>query len=256
LKHEYLIGKRVVCGICGCKVQGEGKWSGWTNRVHYYYHCGTGYSQDSYNRVCDAPFFPVDQVDGALWNWVKSFLINPAYLVQGLEDYQEERDRETAPIRERLKVVEDLIAENRRQLRKILDLYLPEDIPKEVLRERKSRLEGTILALAREQASLTSSLEAQTLTDEQIRSLREFVAKVGAGLEKAQVDFKTKRWITEMVNLEATLTVEDGEKVVYGRCLFGETVLAIGPTSTSSRRPGEGRLPARPPGSCGLPRPP
>lgn len=256
LKHEYLIGRRVVCGICGCRMQGEGKWSGRTSKVHYYYHCGTGCTQTSYNRVCNAPYFPVDQVDGALWDWVKSFLSNPAELVQGLEDYQEERDRETAPIRERLKIVEDLIAENQRQLRKLLDLYLAEDFPREVLTERKTRLEGTVLALAREQTSLTGSLEAQTLTDEQIKSLREFVAKVSEGLEKAEVDFKTKRWIIEMLNLEATLTVEDGQKVVYGRCLFGQTVLAIGPTNTSSRTPSGSRVPARLPGSSDRLRPP
>ena len=133
--------------------------------------------------------------------------------------------------------MEDLIAENGRQLRKLLDLYLAEDFPKEVLTERKNRLEATIVALERERIGLVNSLEAQMLTDEQINSLREFIAQVGQGLEQAEVDFETKRWIIDMLNLEATLAAENGEKVVYGRCLFGETVLSVVPTSPSSHRP-------------------
>ena len=39
LRHEYLVGKRVLCGICGCKMQGEGKWSGRASLIYYYYHC-------------------------------------------------------------------------------------------------------------------------------------------------------------------------------------------------------------------------
>ena len=54
---------------------------------------------------------------------------DPTELTKGLDAYQEERDRETAPLRERLTVVDSLLAENRAQLERLLDLYLSGDLP-------------------------------------------------------------------------------------------------------------------------------
>jgi len=46
--------------------------------------------------------------------------------------------------------------------------------PKEVLTDRKTRLETTITALEEERANLTIQLEAVTLTDEQIVTITGF----------------------------------------------------------------------------------
>jgi hypothetical protein len=69
---------------------------------------------------------------------------------------QAERERENAPLRERLKVTEDLLADNRTQLKRLLDLYLAGNFPKEMLVESKTRLETTMEALEKERAGLTA----------------------------------------------------------------------------------------------------
>ncbi|MBL7063762.1 MAG: hypothetical protein ISS49_06060 [Anaerolineae bacterium] len=98
--------------------------------------------------------FRADYVDAAVWDWVKSFLTDPAALAEGLKVEQAEREEANKPLRDRLAVVDDLLADNRRQLERALDLYLSGDFDKERLTERKTRLEKTIAALERKQAHL------------------------------------------------------------------------------------------------------
>ena len=150
----------------------------------------------------------------------------------GLEKYQAEHERELGPIQERLGVVEDLLAENRRQLERLLELYLSSDFPKELLTERKNRLEMTIAAMEKERLSLGAHLAARTLTNTQIQSLQEFAAVVAQGLKVAEDDFDTRQRIVAMLDVQAILTVEDGKKVAYARCMLGERVLPVATTAT------------------------
>jgi hypothetical protein len=86
-------------------------------------------------------------------------------------------------MRGRLQVVAELIADKRTKLEKLLDLYLSGEYPKEMLLDRKARLEKTILALERESTALRAVLEKNLLTTEQVRTMQEFAAKVRERLE-------------------------------------------------------------------------
>lgn len=59
--------------------------------------------------MCDAPGYPVRHVDALIWDWVKSFLIDLEALWRGLAEVHQERERETAPLRERLDAVDGLL---------------------------------------------------------------------------------------------------------------------------------------------------
>jgi len=221
-KYEYLLAKHVHCAVCGSKVAGQSRKHG--EVLYRYYRCP---AKKEYARKCDAPSFRSDHLDAAVWEWIKSFLTDPEALVEGLEGYRDECERENLPTRERLAVVTGLIDDNRAQLSKLLDLYLSGDFPKEMLTERKVRLEATIAALEREQAGLVAHLKAQTLTEEQIRTLMNFAAMVSENLAAMDGDFDARRRLMVELDVQATLAVEDGEKVVYASCIVGEEVLSI-----------------------------
>jgi hypothetical protein len=76
--------------------------------------------------------------------------------------------------------------------------------------DRKSRLEGVVQALEQERRGLTSYLEAQTLTIEQIEGFRDFATEVCQGLEATDEDFQALRDIVETLDLRASLVVEGG----------------------------------------------
>jgi hypothetical protein len=91
----------------------------------------------------------------AAWKWVKSILADPAQLAQRLEAFQAEQERDNAPIRERLAVVDTQIAENRTQLDRLLDLHLlAGNFLKEALVERQKRIRATLDDLGKERDGL------------------------------------------------------------------------------------------------------
>lgn len=221
-KHEYLLYKRTGCG-CGyrriCETHGRNK--GY-NKTYRYYKC-SGNSQDLV-RKCKLPMFRAEQVDKVVWEWVKSFLTNPTILTNGLTQYQARKEEETAPIRERLAVIEDLLTNNQVQLNRLLDLYLGGDFPKEMLTERKRQLEMTIKGLETEKAAILVHLEESQLSQEQLQVLHQFAATVREELDDLEDNYEGRCRIIELLDVQATLTVEDNQKIVYVRCILGEKI--------------------------------
>ena len=72
-------------------------------------------------------------MDGVVWQWLKTLLTDETVLDEALTVYQTERESAVAPSRERLAAVDGLLADNRRQIAKVPDLYLTDDFPHEVL---------------------------------------------------------------------------------------------------------------------------
>jgi hypothetical protein len=80
-----------------------------------------------------------------------------------------------------------------------------------------------------EQAGLAVRLEARILPDGQVKSLKDFVAKVAPGLDVAEADFETRRGVIEALNMQALLTVEDGQRTVHAWCVVGDKVHTLRP---------------------------
>jgi hypothetical protein len=230
-KHKYLVGGRVTCGACGLKMAGDANGRADKPNLKLYYRC-LARTNIEYARECELrSFFRADHVDAAVWEWVKSLLSDPEVLAQTLGQVQQEREQENAPIRDRLAVVDDLLAENQGQLERLLDLYLSGEFPKEVLTDRKARLEGTISALEKEQAGLVAHLETRVLSVEQIQTLQEFAAKVGKNLDAMDSDFGAKRRLMDDLDVQVTLGMKDGQKWIFASCMIGEGDCELSPTT-------------------------
>jgi hypothetical protein len=245
-KYEYLMGRRAYCGRCGHKMHASSRHDRIVQgqRTTYaYYICGAT-SGGIVGASCQMPHFNAGLVDAAMWAWVKEFMTDPAALAKGLQAFESDRERETLPLRERLRVVDDLLADNQAQLSRLLDLYLAGAFPKAMMAERKARLEVTIESLSKEKEALAGKLDASVLTDEQVQGVQQFAAKVGKGLESA--DFETRRRVIEALDVTVTLAIEDGEKIAYGRCLLGTQPLSVASMTSHSPVPAPGS--ARSPG--------
>jgi len=221
-KYEYLLGRRVLCGQCGARMSGKSVDKG----KYRFYYCST--SQGNVVGDCDSPYFRADHVDAKVWEWVKDLLLEPERLRRRLEKQQAEQEKTSQPLRDRLAVIDDLLTDDRRRLERLLDLYLSGDFAKEMLTDRKARLETTIAALEKERADLVINLESRTISDAQILTIEKFAKKVAEGLEKAENSFESKRQIIDLLDVRVTLVVEDGQKVAYARCLIeDETELPV-----------------------------
>ncbi len=229
LLTQYLLDKRVTCGSCGLKMVSKTVVRDGIGSYSYYICPAREHRGQDYVRNCDAPLFRVDQVDAGTWAWAKQLLTEPEAFARGLRKYRQRREEEDEPVRTRLAVVDDLLADNRLQLGRLLDLYLMGDFTKEMLTDRKSRPEKTILALEEERVDLVAQLDTGMITDAQVQNVKDFMAKVAPGIAVADADFDTRRGVIEALNVAAKLSVEDGEKVVRVQCVVGEDVYTLHP---------------------------
>ena len=226
-KHKYLMQQRLYCGKCGSRLRSEVQIR--KDKIYKYYFCPAR----KLKKECSLEVGKGNKIDVVIWDWVKSIVLDQKTLDEGLRSYQEICRVESIPLRERLEVVNDLIENNQTQLEKLLDLYLEGDFNRDMLTDRKSRLETTIAALDKEREKLIDALDVTTFTPDQIEGIREFAANVADGLGAADKDFKMRKRIVELLNITGTLTEENGEQILYARCIFGQDVLSVETTATS-----------------------
>jgi site-specific DNA recombinase len=230
-KHDYLLGRRVTCGRCGSKAHGfsSSYISSRGERVvrYLYYRCSTTTTQGIVGKECSMPGFRVDHVDATVWAWIRSRIENPDLLAQDIRAQQAEREEVNKPLRGRLEVVGDLLADYRRQMERLLDLYLTDGLDRDMLVDREARLQDTITALEQERADIAAQLEAATLTDGQIETIEEYAARIGRALDIADTSFEARRHLIELLDMRAVMRMEDGAKVLDTRCVMGNQVLRV-----------------------------
>jgi len=239
-KYQYLLRRRVRCGDCRAKMTSLSKKR--PNRVYLYYLCQTrkvGYHCES---RCH---FRADVVDAVVWSKIKSWLLDREQLLRALRARQTEEEQRLAPAKKQLGVIEDLLCKNREQLARLLDLYLGGEFPKEMLLDRRKRIEETIASLEEEQKGLTAKLQQRALTDEQVESIEDFLAKVARAFEKADESFETRRRVVEMLDVQVELESVDDAYRIYIECHAGEESVSVasstpGAAPSGTFRPGEG----------------
>jgi len=117
-------------------------------------------------------------VDGLVWEWAKMIIQSPENLRVGLDGVQQELEEQNRSLIERLQIIEEQISSHQSQLDRLLDLYLDGNFPKEVLTERKARLEELLFNLGKEQQELMVHVRQVTMTDDQLAYIEAFCAKI------------------------------------------------------------------------------
>jgi site-specific DNA recombinase len=230
-KYEYLMGRRLTCGCCGAKAHSRSTKP--DDKRYFYYVCGASLGYGDYARECTQnKYFPAHKVDAVVWSWLWSLLSDSEMLAAGLKEEQARCREATKPLRRRLAVIDDLLAENRRKLSRLLELYLDGEFDKEILTGRKKELEKRVQGLEKERRDLQAKLASRELSDEQLSTIEAFAAKVRTGLEVAVHDFDTRRRAIELLQVSGTLIFEDGEMKIQAQCVMGETLLSIEDTNT------------------------
>ena len=210
-KHKYLLGRRLRCAKCNYTYKGRTR-----RKENYYYYCG-GREQKPV-KLCDSPNFRGKDVDKVVWEWLVSLIQNPRALLEGLQESQDEATQENKVLIERLEMIENQIEKQDNQLNKLLDLYLTGDFPREMLTERKTRLEKNLANLRKEHQDLSATLEDIALTDRQMDEIQEYCDSIRNRLDTASFD--EKRQLIDLFDVRGKLAVENNEKVVHVTCLL------------------------------------
>ena len=219
-QNEYLMKSRLTCAKCGYAMRGQAVNSRSRTKKHFYYLCN---GKRQIVCLCDMPSVRGDWVDAIIWEWTKKLIEDPGNLRIGLDNIQDELQQANQALLDRLAIIDDQIQEQQKQLDKLLDLYLGGEFPKEMLTERKARLEQMLANLHNEQNDLTRHIRKVTMTDDQLSYIEVFCAKIRNGLEQA--DFNTKRQIIELLDIRGKIAFENNEKVLYIKCLITQQPL-------------------------------
>jgi site-specific DNA recombinase len=220
-----------VCAECAAKLASRRTQE--SRGGYSYYHCPAAAGTNGYSRDCTQKrYFRVEHVDAVVWEWIKRMLTDPDQLLDGIRAEQRERSLRSQPIRDRLAVVEKLVTEEREKLARLLELYLAGEFDKALLDEQRSRLEGTVHTLEREQKSLQDMLTMKTISDEQLRDVQQYAEEVSHGLGIVDADFDTKTRVAELLDVEVCLGVDQEGQWAEVKAIVGKEKLRIGPTNT------------------------
>jgi hypothetical protein len=127
----------------------------------------------------------VDQVDAVVWEWIRAILEHPEIATKGLGEMQEETMTINQAIYDRLAILESKQRDAVEQQRRSLDLYLNKEFPRDMLHERKERLEEVVRNLKQEQADIAANLQTNVISDEEIAEIEAFCAELRDKLDNA-----------------------------------------------------------------------
>lgn len=227
LQHEdrYLLRGMLKCKHCGYALRGQYMLTGNRKNKMFYYRCdarGWGAECDVHNA------WRAEDVDAAAWGWLVEKFKDADAWRKAIQEEQEERARQLLPRQQELEGVQELIVKNRRELEKLLDLYLAGDFPKDMLNERKERIERLLDGLRNRQAHLEHLIAEQTLSAERVEFLTSFGDDVALGIEAAEHDFAKRRELVEGLELQGTLDITpEGDRVLEFTCIAGSATLDV-----------------------------
>jgi site-specific DNA recombinase len=221
-RREYLLGRRLKCLQCGYTLTGRTR-----REKHQYYYCNG--REKKPGTKCSLPQVRCDQLDAAVWAWLKNTMQHPEQLAEGLRGERAAAERENRALRDRLELVVAGQGETARQLGELLNLFLEGRFPKALLATRQAELEKQAADLERERADLQEHLSSEVWTDDKITAVEEAVREIADGLENAT--FADKRRYFDLLDVRATYGLEDGARVVYVKCRLGKQRLQVVPTS-------------------------
>ncbi len=206
--HQYLLGRRIRCK-CGYGVHG----TPYGSKRRLVYVCNARHRAVDRQWKCPLPAFSVEEVDAVVWAWVTDKMLDPEKLAAGIQELDEQNGKQQA---QQVRTKAALVKERddvQEQLNRLLDLYIAGSFDKDMLDTKRGKLDLMHKALNKEIAALDAMTSVGPPTEEEIYCLKNFASTIRVGLDNC--DFDTKRRIVDLLNVEATLAVEEGQKVVY-----------------------------------------
>jgi site-specific DNA recombinase len=219
-RHEFLLAGHLTCE-CGYHIQGKPCWA--KGKLYLYYQCN-GKSRSISAGDCKLPGLRASVWDRLAWEWIESILLHPDKLTRGLRAEQAAREKANKPLRDAVDRLNAKLAALDAREARYLDLYGDGKYDRAKLDEEQAIINHKRKHLTEERDDAASNLEVVILSDTQIQSIEDFAAEMREGAE--WVTFADKRQMLHWLEFKGKVKVEDGETVIYAKCLVGRKRLA------------------------------
>lgn len=234
-KYEILMARRLTCA-CGLKMAATVKQQG----RYKYLRCPGSLSRGEVQRdECPKPFLKSELVDGIAWNWLYKLLSDENELKNKLDNYIEEQERITKPLRERIAIISRVLDKKDKEHDTLTNNYigLPELARAKILAQIEE-LEESMKELKAEQAELKEQSEIdetllgwlEYLKDKELdvddlgaMKLKQLFGLPQLGfypIEEA-LTFEAKRRQIEKFDVQGEIVVQDSKFYIRLTCKLG-----------------------------------
>ncbi|MHB8630030.1 MAG: recombinase family protein [Aggregatilineales bacterium] len=208
-KCQYLLQGRLKCETCGSTFR---CYSDTRKATPLMYYCCAGQrsyqSKDMATITCHRSL-QAAEVDEAIWECVKSILLEPEMILRAVQEKQAEAEKGAQVVKGRLESVEKQIQTLSRQREKLLDLYLTDDasLPKEMLEAKTLELSQALERFETEAEQLRRQVAQKVVSEDTIQAVKRFCEQAIAGIET--FGFDEKKVVLDTLNV--TGIVKRGE---------------------------------------------
>ncbi len=220
---RYLLRCRMRCE-CGYAWVGDFRYG--TNMP--FYVCSGRKKSLQRVHTCSLPYINGPQLDGRVWEWIESEVLDEDALKIGLSQYQAQISERQAEVRRQIAQLEEQRRQHMAQLDKLVDLFLSDGIDRVRYDGRRAEITAVCDHLTQE----IEARETQTanITDEEIAALQGFARAIREELR--DLTMEERRRVVDMLDVRVTIMLEEDVPVAHVRCRLSPGTVPM-PINTS-----------------------
>ncbi len=227
-KHFYLLGGMLRCGECGHSVTGRtiGR-----AKNYRYYKCGVAHNPKRFSWIClrcNSLHFCADDIDRAIWQYVKAVYMQPDVLQEALESYRARQSEVQLPVLQMIETTQAALEAAELEKARLLRAYTSGVLSLEDIATAKMELDKRTADLARALEELRKELQTTPamIGPEVLDAIEHDAAALREGLLLADNDPQAQRRILEQVNLVGCLFSVDGKQWIEVNSVLGGGILS------------------------------
>ncbi len=232
-KYEYLMTGFLRCGNCGCAVVGHAITRKRRKRI-FFYRCGSQFK--TYKaKVCTAinKRTIAYKIDNAVWEWLKSILLDKNALEMGLNKLTKNRSQLTDSKIRRLEIVHKLIDDTEKSLQRLVTEMANHgnNIVINAFRNEIDIATIRLNAVIEERDRLEDELKQIEFSDDQRKCILAFAEKIQDKVNDAS--YNNKRHLLDVLDVQAVLYYENERKWLEITCAIpsNKSVIELHPSA-------------------------
>jgi site-specific DNA recombinase len=226
--RNYLLRGRLTC-LCGRHMAGAAV-GGRKNPDYRIYRCSTVGNWQ--NEQCTEGSINAENIEKEAWAWIAELLKEPDIRHAGLMKIQEDAEKQTIPIRQRLHIVKSLLDNSRNDAEALVEEMLSarkkggndRSILAQAIDAKAAELEKRTTALEAEQNRLRKTLNDLVIKDVEIERADRIMTEIGkqmlsdydAGLEGAT--YEDKQAIFDLLKVKGDVIIDGNQRGVLLTC--------------------------------------
>ena len=218
--NVYALGGLLTCGRCGHGMAGITR----NDRGgKQFYVCNLKHGKGRYTTAepCKSPHFTMAAVDGAVWAWVKSIILDPDELQSELEKFQGQQKEAVQPFLGMIEANEAKIAELGKEKDRLIKAYAAGVLSLDDIALQKVDIERRLAGMKEATEQLRAELQPKLLSAAEIETITEIGRQIREEVDFADNDPETQQVIYRMLDLRLTLLEEDGQQWGDVSCVLG-----------------------------------